>query len=88
MRKQTSSKSGTFFEKMVNLEGLKLSDVNQREKDKYCMISLMCEIRKKYNKLVNITKKKQAPGYREQTSGYQWVVGRGTPGMRERLGRD
>ena len=62
MRKQTSSKGGTFFKKMVNLEGLKLSDVNQREKDKYCMISLMCEIRKKYNKLVNITKKKQAPG--------------------------
>ena len=29
---------------------------------------------KKYNKLVNITKKKQT--YREQTSGYQWEEGR------------
>ena len=27
---------------------------------------------KKYNKLVNITKKKQTHRYREQTSGYQW----------------
>ena len=25
-----------------------------------------------YNKLVNITKKKQTHRYREQTSGYQW----------------
>ena len=27
---------------------------------------------KKYNKLVNITKKKQTQRYRKQTSGYQW----------------
>ena len=27
---------------------------------------------KKYNKLVNITKKRQTHRYREQTSGYQW----------------
>ena len=26
----------------------------------------------KYNKLVNITKKKQTHRYKEQTSGYQW----------------
>ena len=32
---------------------------------------------KKYNKLVNITKKKQTHRYREQTSGYQWGEGRG-----------
>ena len=31
---------------------------------------------KKYNKLVNITKKKQTHRYREQTSGYQWGEGR------------
>ena len=31
----------------------------------------------KYNKLVNITKKKQTHRYREQTSGYQWGEGRG-----------
>ena len=33
--------------------------------------------KKKYNKLVNITKKKQTHRYREQTSGYQWGEGRG-----------
>ena len=36
---------------------------------------------KKYNKLVNITKKKQAHRHREQTSGYQWEGG--NIGMRE-----
>ena len=32
---------------------------------------------KKYNKLVNITKKKQTHRYREQTSSYLWGEGRG-----------
>ena len=32
---------------------------------------------KKYNKLVNITKRKQTHRYREQISGYQWGEGRG-----------
>ena len=31
---------------------------------------------KKYNKLVNIAKKKQTHRHREQTSGYQWGGGR------------
>ena len=31
----------------------------------------------KYNKLVNITKKKQTRIYREQASDYQWGEGRG-----------
>ena len=35
-----------------------LSEISQIEKDKYCMISLICGI-KKYIRLVNITKKKQ-----------------------------
>ena len=35
---------------------------------------------KKYNKLVNITKKKQTRRHREQTSGYQWGVGGGQYG--------
>ena len=39
---------------------------------------------RKYNKLVNKTKKKQTHRYREQTSGYQWgEVGRGNRGMGE-----
>ena len=32
---------------------------------------------KDYNKLVNITKKKQTHGCTEQISGYQWGEGRG-----------
>ena len=32
---------------------------------------------KKYNKLVNITEKKQTHRYKEQTSSYQWGEGRG-----------
>ena len=32
---------------------------------------------KKYNKLVNITKKTQTHRYIEQTSGYKWGEGRG-----------
>ena len=41
---------------------------------------------KKYNKLVNKTKKKQTHRYREQTSGYQWGEesgGRGSIGIRD-----
>ena len=32
---------------------------------------------KKYNRLVNKSKKKQIHRYREQTSGYQWGEGEG-----------
>ena len=32
---------------------------------------------KKYNKVVNITKKNQTHSCREQASGYQWGEGRG-----------
>ena len=39
------------------------------------VISLMV-VSKKYNKLMNTTKKKQIHRYREQTSGYQWGEGR------------
>ena len=45
---------------------------NKSDKDKYCIISLICEI---YNKLVNITKKKKPLRYRKQTSDYQWREG-------------
>lgn len=42
---------------------------SKSEKDKYCKVSLICEI----NKLVNITKK-QTHKYREQNSGYGgWI---------------
>ena len=41
---------------------------------------------KKYNKLVNITKKKQTHRYKEQTSGYQWGGGKGNIGVEELRG--
>ena len=34
----------------MDLEGLMLSEISQREKDKYCMISLICGIIKKKDK--------------------------------------
>ena len=33
----------------MNLEGITLSEISQTEKDKYCMISLMCGIQKPPN---------------------------------------
>ena len=55
----------------MDAEGIRLSEISQKEKGKYYMIALKC---KKDNKLVNITKKKQT--YREQTRGCQWGEGR------------
>ena len=48
-----------------------LSEISQTEKDKYCIISLICES-KKYSKLMNKIKKKQTNRHREQTGGYWW----------------
>ena len=48
----------------MGLEGSMLNEISQKEKDKYCMISLICGLLKK-RKLVNITKKKQIHRYRE-----------------------
>ena len=33
-----------FVTAWIGLEGIMLSEISQREKDKYCMISLMCGI--------------------------------------------
>ena len=49
------------------IEGIMLSEISQTEKDKYCMVSLICGILKKQNKLVNITKKRS-----RLTNVYQW----------------
>ena len=51
----------------MDLEGIMLSDINQAEKDKYCMISLICGIWKK--KRTNVTEQEQINRYREQTGG-------------------
>ena len=63
-----------FAATWMDLEGIMLNEISQTEKDKYCMIWLNVES-KKYNKLVNITKKKHTHRYRKQTSGYQWGGG-------------
>ena len=52
-----------------------LAERSQTEIDKNCLYHLYVEC-KKYNKLVNISNKKQTHRYREQTSGYQWGEGR------------
>ena len=70
-----------FVTTWMKPEDIMLSEISQTKKDKYCVISLNVES-KKYNKLVNITKKKQTHRYREQTSGYQWGEGSG-----EEIGR-
>ena len=49
----------------MDLEGIMLSEISQTEKDKYCMISLICGAYKKAKP------KTQADGRREQTSGCQ-----------------
>ena len=54
----------------MQLEIIILSEVSQKEKDKYHMISLTCGILKKKRLQMNLcTKQKQAN--REQTYGYQ-----------------
>ena len=53
---------------MMDLEG------KSYKEDIYHMISLIVES-KKYNKLMNITKKKQTHRYGDQTNGYHWDWG-------------
>ena len=60
-----------------------LSEISQTEKTN--TVYHLCAESKKYNKLVNITEKKETHRYREQTSGYQWGEGsgRGKIGVRD-----
>ena len=39
------------------MEGIILIETSQTEKDKYHMIQFICELKKDYNKLVNMAKK-------------------------------
>ena len=50
---------------MDGLEDIMLSGISQTEGEKWCIISLLCGIFKKYRKLVNITKK-QTHRYRDE----------------------
>ena len=52
-----------------------LSEISQRKIN--TVQSQLYVKSKKYNKLVNITEKKQTDRYKEQTSGYQWGEERG-----------
>ena len=47
-----------FVATWIDLEGIMLSGISQTEKDKYCMTHLHVKSIR-YNKLVNITKRKQ-----------------------------
>ena len=64
-----------FAAMWVNLENIMQSEISQR-KTNSIWYHLYMES-KKYNKLVNITKKKQTHRHREQTSGYHWRQGWG-----------
>ena len=64
-----------FATTWMDLEGIMLSEISQRKTNTVWYVES-----KKYNKLVNITKKKQTHRHREQTSSYQW-------GERRREGR-
>ena len=50
-----------------------LSKISQRKTNTACYHLYMES--KQYNKLVNITKKKEIHRFREQTIGYQWGEG-------------
>ena len=63
-----------FATTWMNLEGIKLTELSQT-KTLYD-ITYVWNI-KNYNKLVNITKKKETHGCREQSSGHQWGESRG-----------
>ena len=54
-----------FATTQMGLEGIMLSEISQAEKDKYCKISLICELKKN---LVNTTKKKQIQESTERTN--------------------
>ena len=46
----------------MRLEGIMLSHISQTEKDRYCMVSLICGILKKKVKLVNMENRKVVAG--------------------------
>ena len=40
-------KEGNPATTWMNLEGIMLSEINQTEKDEYCVVSLICDLKKK-----------------------------------------
>ena len=64
-----------FATTWMALEVFMLSEIRQRKINTLWYHSYVEY--KKYNKLVNVTKKKQTDRYREQSGGYQWGEGSG-----------
>ena len=58
----------------MDLETVILSEVSQTEKEKYCMISLICGIEKEMIQVNLFTKQRQTHRLKEGTSGY-WGEG-------------
>ena len=75
-----SQKKEWNFAICSNIDGLgrHYAEGNKSDRERQILydITYMWNL-KKYNKLVNKTKKKQTHRYREQTSGYQWGRGKG-----------
>ena len=65
-----------FVATWTGLENIMLSEVNQTEEGKYCIIALICAIYK-CNKRVNKTKKQQTYRHREEINGYEVGQSRG-----------
>ena len=61
----------------ISIPFSELARVNDRKRKTNTVWYHLYAESKKYNKLVNITKKKQTHRYREQASGYQWGEGKG-----------
>ena len=60
-----------FAATWMGLEIIILSEVSQKQKDKYPMTSLTCGIFKKMTQMNLFTRQKQTQGLQEQTYGYQ-----------------
>ena len=48
----------------MDLESIMLREISQTEKDKYCMVSFICGIKKKDLKLIEIVSREVLPGKR------------------------
>ena len=60
-----------FAETWIDLETVLQSEVSQKEKNKYHMVSLICGILKKMIQMNLFTNQKQIHRLRKQTYGYQ-----------------
>ena len=76
------------FAETRDLEGIRLSEISQKGKDKYCMLSLIYVESKTHNKLVSNAKEKHTHKYKEQISvisGQERVVIQGLGGGKDKL---